>query len=81
LTLVTIAPIHRILRRVPDHNDDRLSRLKRASEALDAAQKAARITVQEVARAKQSMEQARKDARLHDTSPARERKLRARKHR
>jgi hypothetical protein len=77
--LVTIAPIHRILRRVPDHHDDPLSRLKRASEALDAAQKAARITAQEVSRAKQTVEQARRDARLHDTSPMRGRKPRPRK--
>jgi hypothetical protein len=66
---------------VPDHHDDRLTRLKRAAEALDAAQKAARITVQEVSRAKQSMERAKKDAWLHDTARMREGKPRARKDR
>jgi hypothetical protein len=55
--------------------------LKQLSTALDAAQKASRITTKEVARAKRTVQQVKKDTKLLDTSSIHTRKRRSRKKR
>jgi hypothetical protein len=55
--------------------------LKKLSTALDAAQKASRITTREVARAKRTVQQVEKDTRLLDTSAIHTPERRARKRR
>ena len=64
-----------------DDDKDTLNRLKKASEALDAAQKASRNTVRDVARAKRAVTKAKKGAQLLSLKVKRSRKRAAKNHR